>query len=153
MPAFPNPADRVGVNSDEVIDRRIRRQIEVNVHYYALHPHEIDTRLAELDREWDLERMLAAAAGTLAVGGTVLGLLRHRGFLAVTLAAGAFLLQHAVQGWCPPGAMLRRQGVRTAAEIGSERAALKALRGDFAAVERMPNAPERANAAFQAAGT
>jgi hypothetical protein len=45
----------------------------------------------------------------------------------------------------------RKRGVRTAAEIASERAALKSLRGDFAAVERMPNAPERANAAYRAA--
>jgi hypothetical protein len=149
MPVFPTTVDRVAVNSDEAINRRIRRQIEVNVHYYALHPQEIDGRLAELDREWDIERTLETTAASFMLGGTLLGLLRHRAFLALPLAVGAFLLQHALQGWCPPAAVLRRQGVRTAAEIGRERAALKALRGDFASVERMPNAAERANAAFQ----
>jgi hypothetical protein len=81
----------------------------------------------------------------------VLGLLRHRAFLILPLAVAGLLLQHALQGWCPPVRFLRRRGVRTAAEIANERAALKSLRGDFAAVERMPNAPERANAAFRAA--
>lgn len=150
MPAFPDTATRLQSATDEAANRRIRRQIEINVHYYALHPQEIDKRLAELDREWDIERVLEANAATLALTGTVLGILRHRGFLVLPLVVTAFLLQHALQGWCPPAAVLRQQGVRSAAEIAGERAALKALRGDFAAVERMPNAPERANAAFQA---
>ena len=51
----------------------------------------------------------------------------------------AFLFQHAVQGWCPPIAVLRRLGVRTAREIEVERIALKALRGDFDDVGDDPN--------------
>jgi hypothetical protein len=42
-----------------------------------------------------------------------------------------FLLQHALQGWCPPVPLFRSLGVRTASEIDEERYALKALRGDF----------------------
>ena len=42
-----------------------------------------------------------------------------------------FLLQHAVQGWCPPLPVFRRLGFRTQTEIEEERYALKALRGDF----------------------
>ncbi|HTB44962.1 MAG TPA: hypothetical protein VK741_15165 [Acetobacteraceae bacterium] len=138
-------------SADTAIDHRIRRRIEENVHYYAVHPEEIDARLAELDREWDIERVLEANAAGIAVGGMLLGLFRHRGFLALPLIAAGFLLQHALQGSGVPARLLRRRGVRTAVEIASERAALKSLRGDFAAVERMPNAPERANAAFRAA--
>lgn len=44
---------------------------------------------------------------------------------------GGFLLQHALQGWCPPVPVLRRLGFRTQTEIDEERYALKALRGDF----------------------
>ncbi len=153
MPVFPATATRVEINTEDSINRRIRRGIEVNIHYYALHPEEIDRRLGELDREWDMERVLEANAATLALGGTLLGVIRHRGFLLLPLVVTAFLLQHALQGWCPPVPFFRKRGVRTATEIESERTALKALRGDFAAVERMPNAPERANAAFQAART
>jgi hypothetical protein len=42
-----------------------------------------------------------------------------------------FLLQHAVQGWCPPVPVFRRLGFRTQTEIDYERYALKVLRGDF----------------------
>lgn len=151
MPLFSPNARRVELNTDDAVNRQIRRRIEENVHYYAVHPALIPQRLAELDREWDIERVLEANAATLALGGTALGLLRHRAFFVIPLVVTAFLLQHAIQGWCPPIPFLRRRGVRTAAEIEMERAALKSIRGDFAAVERMPNAPERANAAFQAA--
>jgi hypothetical protein len=52
----------------------------------------------------------------------------------------SLLLQHAVQGWCPPLAVLRRRGVRTRREIEEERYALKALRGDFSGLP--PDAPQ-----------
>ena len=51
----------------------------------------------------------------------------------------SFLVQHAVHGWCPPLAALRRMGVRTRREIDEERYALKALRGDFSGLP--PDAP------------
>jgi hypothetical protein len=54
----------------------------------------------------------------------------RRLFVLPALVAG-FLLQHALQGWCPPITFFRRRGFRTASEIDHERYALKALRGDF----------------------
>jgi len=151
MSVLPGTTLRVEQNTEAVINHGIRRRIEQNIHYYAMHPEEIDVRLEELDREWDIERVLEANAAGIALGGTLLGLFRNRAFLVLPLAVAGFLLQHALQGWCPPMRFFRKRGVRTAAEIASERAALKSLRGDFAAVERMPNAPERANAAYRAA--
>lgn len=35
-----------------------------------------------------------------------------------------FLLQHGLQGWCPPLAVFRRLGVRTRGEIDQEKYAL-----------------------------
>ena len=61
-----------------------------------------------------------------------LGVFRDRRWFLLPGAVAGFLLQHAVQGWCPPLPVLRRLGVRTADEINQERFALKALRGDFA---------------------
>ena len=58
-------------------------------------------------------------------------------------------MQHALQGWCPPIELFRRLGVRTAGEIARERYALKALRGDFAAVAGATD--DRAEAALRAA--
>jgi hypothetical protein len=42
------------------------------------------------------------------------------------------MLQHALQGWCPPLPFIRKRGVRTADEINAEKTALKLMRGDFA---------------------
>lgn len=38
-----------------------------------------------------------------------------------------FLLVHATVGWCPPVAVLRRLGFRTAKEIAAERQALESM--------------------------
>jgi hypothetical protein len=94
----------------------------------------IDRRLAELDAEWDTERTLEANAATVAAAGAALALLVDRRFALVPLVVGGFLLQHAVQGWCPPLPVFRRLGFRTQTEIDEERAALKALRGDYRGV-------------------
>ena len=40
---------------------------------------------------------------------------------------GGFLLQHALQGWCPPVELFRRTGVRTTLKINHEKEALKNL--------------------------
>jgi hypothetical protein len=52
------------------------------------------------------------------------------------LVAG-FLLQHAVQGWCPALPIVRALGFRTSREIDAERSALKAGRGDFDALDAL----------------
>ena len=65
------------------------------------HPERIDRRLRELDAEWDIERTLELNAATLALAGTVLGAFSDRRFLVLPAAVAAFLLQHALQGWCP----------------------------------------------------
>jgi hypothetical protein len=58
----------------------------------------------------------------------------NRRWFALPAIVATFLLQHAVQGWCPPLSVFRRLGFRTAAEIDHERYALKAIRGDFAQI-------------------
>ena len=52
------------------------------------------------------------------------------------------MIQHALQGWCPPLAVLRRLGFRTAKEINEERFALAALRGDFDKIHSKPGFDE-----------
>lgn len=91
----------------------------------------ITRRIEELDAEWDAERVLATNASSLILLGVLLSLVHSRRWLVVPVVVPAFLLQHAVQGWCPPLGLIRRLGVRTRGEIDAERTALKALRGDF----------------------
>jgi hypothetical protein len=124
-------AERVERHTAERIQERIDRDMERRLEQYADRPEDIHERLAELDREWDIERAIEANASSLMLAGTLLGAFVDRRFLLVPAAVSAFLLQHAVQGWCPPVPILRRLGFRTQTEIERERYALKALRGDF----------------------
>jgi hypothetical protein len=140
--------DRVTRSTAQAVNQRIRAAMEERIAYYAEHPLEIDERLAELDREWDIERTIETNASALAFTGIVLGTTVDRRWLALPAVVTAFLFQHAVQGWCPPIPILRRMGVRTADEINQERYALKALRGEF---EPRP-ARSRLQAVLQAVG-
>ncbi len=142
--------ERVEGSSPARVNERIRRDAEQRVTRAAeAGPHALDARIAELDREWDIERAIEANAATLGLVGLGLGLLVNRRFLALPVVVAGFLLQHAVSGWCPPVPVLRRLGFRTAGEIDYERYALKALRGDFCAVR--PWRPEGAWRALEAA--
>jgi hypothetical protein len=100
----------------------------------------IDARLRELDSEWDTERTLETLASSFCLTGVVLAATVSRKWLLLPGVVAGFLLQHAVQGWCPPLPLIRALGVRTATEIDRERYALKAARGDFADIQGGPNA-------------
>ncbi|MGZ8260730.1 MAG: hypothetical protein ACXWUL_09285 [Caldimonas sp.] len=84
-----------------------------------------------MKREWDIERCLETGASSLTIIGSALGVAVDRKWFLLPMGVAAFLLQHALQGWCPPLPVFRRLGVRTAEEINEERYALKALKGDF----------------------
>ena len=92
---------------------------------------EIGQRIAELEQEWDVERVLEANASTLALTGAVLGTTVNKAWFWLTGTVLTFLFQHATSGWCPPLPVIRKLGVRTQAEIDQELFALKAVRGDF----------------------
>lgn len=128
----PATTERVAKHTAEEINERISRQTEANVAYFAQGESAlIRQRFRELDREWDIERVLEANAATVALTGLILGRLVHRGWFLLPAVVAGFLFQHAVQGWCPPVPVFRRLGIRTQTEIEQERYALKALRGDF----------------------
>jgi hypothetical protein len=129
---IPSTTERVPQHTADHVNEQIRRQTEENVARVTAEGRDaIDRRISELDREWDIERTLEANAATAVLVGTVLGATVDRRFFAFPAVVAGFLLQHAVQGWCPPLPFFRRAGFRTAAEIDFERYALKAIRGDF----------------------
>jgi len=64
-----------------------------------------------------LERVLEVNASTLALSGLILGLTKNRKWLFPAGIVLPFLLQHGLQGWCPPFTLLRRLGIRTRGEI------------------------------------
>ena len=123
---------RVPDNTAEEVNQRIRLMTEQRVASCASRGRDaIERRLAELDQEWDIERTLEANASIISLVGLTLGASVNRKWFLLPAAVSGFLLQHAVQGWCPPLPILRRLGIRTASEIDHERYALKAIRGDF----------------------
>jgi hypothetical protein len=141
-------AQRVSRHTSEDVTQDIRDETLVRLEYYAHHPDQIDRRLRELDREWDVERALETGSASLSLFGLILGILGRRRWFLLPLVVQGFFLQHALQGWCPPLPLFRRLGFRTAQEIESERCALRGLRGDFAS---LPEGPQRAKRAMEAA--
>lgn len=135
--------DRVRANTSDEINARLDREMRARLDYYKTADNwEIEQRIEELEREWDIERVLEANAASLALAGLTLGVAHSKKWLFVPFVVGSFLLQHAVQGWCPPVPVFRRLGVRTRREIDEEKYALKVFRGDFDAVSKTGGSTE-----------
>lgn len=126
-------ADRVREHSPSTFNKAIDRETEGRLLRYAAMGEEGITRqIEELEKEWDMERLLETNASTLTVAAmAAFGLTRNKKWLFVPGFVMSFFFQHAVQGWCPPVPVFRRAGVRTRQEIEREKYALKVLRGDF----------------------
>lgn len=142
---------RVPRHTPDNLNQNIIDETINNILTHGASASEIDRRLKDLDKEWDIERMLEANASTLVIIGLILGAFASPWFYLISFFVGAFLLQHAIQGWCPPIRLFRRLGFRTHAEIAAEHYALRFLRGDFdnltAPSKEKPQ--ERANKAFR----
>jgi hypothetical protein len=124
-------SDRVTANTSPAVNLRIARATEASVRRAVADGQAgITRRLAQLDREWDIERYLETGASSLTLLGVALGATSDKRWFLLPAVVAGFLLNHAVQGWAPPLPVLRRLGVRTADEINRERYALRALRGD-----------------------
>jgi hypothetical protein len=142
--------DRVRANTAAEVNRRVDEQIERNIrHYSGQTKEEIYRRIQDLDREWDIERVLETMASSFSLTGIVLGATVDRKWFLVPTIVLSFLLVHAIQGWCPPLPILRSLGIRTREEIDRERYALKALAGDFAGISKDPSRAEHTLAAVK----
>lgn len=129
-------ATKVSTHTSAAVNRGIRQKTEENIAKFAEgDPIAIEDRLKELDREWDVERSLQTNFATLALVGVALSQVNRR-WLWLTAGVASFMIQHALQGWCPPLPIMRRLGFRSFREIDDERFALKALRGDFQNFDR-----------------
>ena len=132
---------RVQRNTPDALNQRIVDETTGRLRALAADGQEALTRrLRELDRAWDIERLIETAAPIGILVGVTLGLTRHKRFLAIPAAIAGVLILHGVQGWAPPLPLLRRLGFRTPEEIDEERYALRALRGDF---RSLPDEPEQ----------
>lgn len=136
--------DRIRQATELRVQERIDGELIARIGHFADAPRtELTTRLAELEHEWDIERVLMLQSSATALAGVALATGKSRGWLLLTVATSGFLLQHALRGWCPPLVLHRRLGFRTRREIDLEIQLLKLLRGDFATlpVPRSDEAP------------
>ncbi len=147
---LPSTVDRVSSQTADEVNKFIRQQTEHRIECCRRAGRAaIERRLHELDEEWDIERTLEANAATASLVGLLLGATIDRRWFAFPAVVSGFLLLHSLQGWCPPLPIFRRLGVRTASEISFERNALKALRGDFSAVQSSTSSQRAVEAAVR----
>jgi hypothetical protein len=120
--------ERVRKNTPDKVNKSIDKKTYRNIAFYSKQPAEVQSRrLEKLELEWDIERLLELNAALLSMAGVVLGFRRKRWLFLPGLVT-SFLVQHALQGWCPPIPLLRALGFRTRSEIDQEKYTLKALR-------------------------
>ncbi|MDX5438696.1 MAG: DUF2892 domain-containing protein, partial [Pontibacter sp.] len=99
---------RVRESSFETVNQDIDQQTLENIRRYGYNSsEEIDERLQVLSRVWDVERVLQENASTLALSGVLLGTLKDKRWFILSGVVTSFLLQHGLQGWCPPLPILR----------------------------------------------
>jgi hypothetical protein len=125
MRLLPPTRRRVPAHSAPEANARIHRQAQARV-AAALASGRVEERLDELEREWSTERALQTNFALVALASVGLAAFHDRRWLALTAAAAGFMVQHALQGWCPPLAVFRRRGFRDEGEIERERRALEA---------------------------
>lgn len=90
--------DRVRRNTSDDVNREIDRQAAVRVREYSEGDgRDISRRIDDLEREWDIERVLETNAAAIGLTGLALGVTIDRKWLALPGVVLAFLMQHAVQ--------------------------------------------------------
>jgi len=130
---IPPTTKRVSYHTCNNVNKKIRDETICCIN---THKNSDETVLAnkieKLNGEWDTERFLETNAASVVLLGSIIGYKKSKcGLFLLTGAVGFFLLQHALQGWCPPLPIIRKMGVRTAEEINNEKIVFKKIRGDF----------------------
>lgn len=122
-PAIKNPHDRVRNHSPRSFNKEIDKQTDLIIKSTLERgSFAIRERLLQLDREWDIDRVLDVFFSTTLTAQLVLAFKRKKPRdLLGPLIQSAFFLMHATYGWCPAVTLLRKMGVRTRFEIQAER--------------------------------
>jgi len=129
------PGERVRSSTPRSQNKEIDREIVANIaRFSAEGAAAVESRIQELDKKWDIERTLEVNAGILGLTGSLLALAVDKRWAILPAVVTAFLVQHAIQGWCPPLPLFRMMGIKSRPEHDREKYALKALRDDFSDV-------------------
>lgn len=124
-------ADGIRRHTKTTTNQKIDRATQAALDEVGTSPDAIRARLAELEREWNVDRALmlnfavvSGIAGTLAMRS-----MQHERRMgpwgAMFFVQLGFLAHHAIRRWCPPLPLFRRLGFRSEREIDAERAGLE----------------------------
>lgn len=128
---FPPTSKRVTIKSDPTVNNDIRNNTISCLDTYKDASADIKTKkIKDLTNEWDIERIVETNSSAIILLASLFGLKRSKWFL-LTGVISFFVLQHALQGWCPSLPILRKLRVRTSEEINNEKTVVKMSRGDF----------------------
>ena len=83
---LPSTRERVPAHTSRADNAAIERRLSESLEYYAQNLSQIDERLRELDREWDIERAIELNASALAFAGVLAGTFRDRRWLMLPAA-------------------------------------------------------------------
>ena len=118
--------DKVRKNTADKLNQKIDQCTKQNIERFSNGSREvIQNRIKKLNEELDIEQALKLTSGANVLIGIGLGLTVNKRWLLLSAISSAFLIQHSLQGWCPPLPVLRKRGVRTREEINQEIDALK----------------------------
>jgi hypothetical protein len=116
--------DRIRDLSPKLANERIDKETERIIRGLQTEGDEaVIERLKELDREWDIDRVLMLNFSVLVFFQLVLAR-KNKKWLWGPLIQTPFLFMHATLGWCPPSLWFRPLGFRTRQEIQAERETL-----------------------------
>lgn len=123
MSILPPTSQRVQLHTKEEINKKIQEKTRENINYYKTKSRrQILDRIKELDKEWDIERALETNAAVIIFISSLLAISTKNIWWIIFIGIiSAFLLEHALQGWCPPVPIFRRMGIRSSAEIDEEK--------------------------------
>lgn len=118
--------DRVRNHTADKVNQKIDKCTQENIHRYSNESREVvRNRIEKLNEELDIEQALQLTSAANVLAGIGLALTVNKKWLLLSAISSAFLIQHSIQGWCPPLPLFRRLGVRTREEINEEIDALK----------------------------
>lgn len=129
--ALPSTQTKVTETTPDHINQQIELETEARINHYKRQDSQtIKARIAQLDREWDTEKVLKVTMTGIALSSSLLTLTANKKWAFLSGTACAFMVQYALQGWCPPLSLIRLNGVRTTSEINLEKQALRNLLED-----------------------
>lgn len=90
--------ERVRKNTAEKKNAKIDNEIILNIEKYSKNPPLIADRIKQLDKEWDIERVLEINMSIISILGISLAVFANIYWLILPSIVLLFFIQHAIQG-------------------------------------------------------